>query len=98
MVNNEQVGAQAGGTCQGPAPSQKVEVPSANKQYVVRCFDYFDGWFDVTGPVSREGADRELSARTQGGTEHTHYTQGGHYYQIFPANTSMVYRAEVMDK
>lgn len=48
---------------------------------IVRCFDYFDGWFDVTGPVKPAKAVHKWFRLTKGGTQNTGFTTGGTYFE-----------------
>jgi hypothetical protein len=43
-------------------------------------------WFDITGDVSKEEADRVWAERTNGGTEKTKFDGIQTYYKIFPAD------------
>tara|TARA_Y100000310_G_scaffold118047_2_gene116767 strand:- start:254 stop:469 length:216 start_codon:yes stop_codon:yes gene_type:complete len=63
------------------------------KKYVVRLYDMFDGWIDITGPVSKKEADKVWNDRTKNGTCKTKYADGD-YYSIFPANTRMIHTPE----
>jgi len=59
--------------------------------YVVRLYDYFDHqWIDVTGPVSKEEAERVYNKETNNGTKMTSIANKD-YYCIFPAGTQMVF-------
>ena len=57
--------------------------------HVVRLFDMFDGWIDVSGPLSLEAAQALWSEKTKGGTVKTKFSDGD-YYKVFPAGTSML--------
>ena len=59
-------------------------------KWVVRLWDLHDGWVDVTGPRSRESAEAEYNRLTVNGTQRSK-PEHGDYYDIFPANTSMIY-------
>lgn len=68
-----------------------------NTLFVVRLYDMFDGWMDITGPVSKERAQEVLSERTNGGTKNTKYADGD-YYAIYPANTRMLMTPESLGR
>jgi hypothetical protein len=65
--------------------------------FVVRLFDMFDGWIDVSEPVTKAEADRVLNEKTDGGKKNTSYSDGD-YYSIFPANTRMLVTSETMGR
>jgi hypothetical protein len=65
--------------------------------FVVRLFDMFDGWIDITGAVTRAEADRILSEKTDGGKKNVSYGEGD-YYRIFPANTRMLVTPEALGR
>jgi len=56
--------------------------------FVVRLYDMFDGWIDVSEPVSKGEAWRIWNEKTDNGTKNTGYADGD-YYDIFPAHTVM---------
>ena len=67
-------------------------------QYIVRLYDRFDRyWTDVSSPVSSGEADRLWNEYTKNGTEHTRYEDGS-YYEIFPADTEMLFSADRLAK
>lgn len=61
--------------------------------YVVRLWDMFDGWIDLTGPITKEEADELWNEKTNNGTKMTCYGDGD-YYRIFPAGTKMIMTPE----
>lgn len=61
--------------------------------YVVRLYDMFDGWMDITGPLTQAQANDEWNKRTANGTIKTKYADGD-YYAIFPADTRMVFSVD----
>lgn len=62
--------------------------------YVVRLYDGMDMiWMDVSEAISREEADKIWNENTNGGTEKVCYDEID-YYQIFPADTRMVYNED----
>ena len=65
--------------------------------FVVRLWDMFDGWMDITGAVSKEEATRVWNERTNNGTQNTKYSDGD-YYAIYPADTRMLFTPEVMGR
>lgn len=65
--------------------------------YIVRCWDMFDGWFDITGEVSYDEAKLEWDKLTKNGTVKTKYSDGD-YYRIFPADTRMIVTPEFLGR
>lgn len=73
------------------------------KKYVLRLFDIFDGWIDVTGPLSLAEATKKYNEETNQGTKMTEVImrKKGHlcdYYKIYPANTRMIYTPEFLGR
>ena len=66
-------------------------------KFIVRLWDSFDGWIDVTGPVPKAEADRVWNERTNNGTCKTKYADGD-YYAIFPADTRMLMTPEFLGR
>ena len=64
---------------------------------IVRLWDMFDGWIDVSGPVSEEEATRIYNKYTNNGTKKTKFADGD-YYAIFPADTKMLYTPEYLER
>ena len=62
-------------------------------KFIVRLFDMFDGWMDITEPLSYKKAEKILNEKTSNGTHNTKY-EDGDYYCIFPADTKMFYTPE----
>jgi len=71
---------------------EKVEEKvDPTKLYVVRLYDGFDNqWIDVSGPVSRPEAEEIWKQKTDNGSHNTKF-EDIDYYNIFPANTKMLY-------
>ena len=63
------------------------------KLFIVRLFDMFDGWMDISSPVTAKEAKRIWNESTKNGTKNTSF-QDGDYYSIFPANTRMIHGAK----
>lgn len=57
--------------------------------WIVRLYDWLDGWIDVSSPVSRSEAERIWKEHTDDGRRHIKY-EDGDYYAIYPANTRML--------
>lgn len=57
----------------------------------------FDGWIDITGPISKEEADKVWNEYTCNGTKNTKYRDGD-YYAIFPSNTKMLYTPDFLGR
>lgn len=70
---------------------------SKNKKYIVRLWDMFDGWIDISGPVSKKEAQAIWNKETKNGKCNTKYSDGD-YYAIFPANTKMIYTPEFLGR
>ena len=66
-------------------------------KYIVRLFDMFDGWIDISGALSKEEAEEIWAKKTKNGTKNTKY-EDGDYYAIFPANTRMRYTPETLGR
>jgi hypothetical protein len=66
-------------------------------KYVLRQFDKFDGWIDVSGHLSEEEAHALYQKETFGGTRYTRYSDP-YYFSIFPANTRMIYTPESLGR
>lgn len=62
-------------------------------KFIVRLFDMFDGWMDITEPLSHKKAGKILNEKTSNGTHNIKYKDGD-YYCIFPENTKMFYTPE----
>lgn len=66
-------------------------------KYIVRLWDMFDGWVDVSGPISKEEANLLWNEKTGNGTHSTQYNDGD-YYAIFPADTTMVFTPDFLGR
>lgn len=64
---------------------------------IVRLYDMFDGWIDVSPPVSEEEAARIWSEKTKNGTCNIKYADGD-YYAIFDSDTKMLVTPEFMGR
>ena len=59
--------------------------------YVLRLYDGFENhWIDITKPIPYEEALARWNKETKNGTRQTCYGDND-YYDIFPANTRMVF-------
>ena len=67
------------------------------QKYILRLYDMFDGWIDISGPLTREEADKTWREKTAGGTRNTKYADGD-YYRVFPANTRMIVTPEFLGR
>jgi len=64
-----------------------------NNLFIVRLWDGGDGlWIDVSKAISKIEAEKIWNKETENGTINKCYADGN-YYQIFPANTTMLYRS-----
>ena len=78
-------------------PRRSAEIPLLGPRaiplpelFVVRMYDRHDGWFDVSGNVTKEEATRIWNEKTEQGTTHIDYEdKAGFYYKIFFADTTM---------
>ena len=68
-----------------------------NNMYIVRLYDMFDGWIDISNPVSKSEADRIWGEKTNNGTRKTKY-EDGDYYSVFPADTKMYFTPEKLGR
>lgn len=66
-------------------------------KYMVRLFDMFDGWLDITSAISLEEAEKIWNEKTNNGTRNTSYDDGD-YYKVFPADTRMIYTPEFLGR
>lgn len=66
-------------------------------KYIVRLWDMFDGWIDITKPLSETKAKKIWNERTKNGTCNTKYADGD-YYKIFPADTKMLVTPEYLGR
>lgn len=73
----------------GAAPLEKL--------FIVRLFDMFDGWIDISKPVTKGEADKIWNESTENGTKNTKYADGD-YYAIFPADTKMLVIPEYLGR
>ena len=75
----------------------RVALRASAKLWIVRLFDRLDDWIDVTGPLTREEAERVWNKETNNGKKLTKY-EDGDYYDIFPADTRMVVTPEFLGR
>ena len=66
-------------------------------KYIVRLFDMFDGWLDITSVISLEEAEKIWNEKTNNGTRNTSYDDGD-YYKVFPDDTRMIYTPESLGR
>jgi hypothetical protein len=57
----------------------------------------FDGWIDLTEPVTKTEADRLWNEKTDNGKKNTKYSDGD-YYRVFPADTKMIFTPEFLGR
>lgn len=67
------------------------------EKFVVRLFDMFDGWINISGELTKSEADKLWMERTSGGKKHTSYSDGD-YYMVFPADTRMLVTPESLGR
>ena len=65
--------------------------------FVVRLWDMFDGWMDISEPLSKEDADKLWNEKTDNGTKNTKY-EDGDYYRVFPSDTKMLCTPEYLGR
>lgn len=58
-------------------------------KFVLRLWDRFDGWMDISGEITKEEADKRWNKETK----NTKYADGD-YYAIYPADTRMIVNPE----
>jgi len=61
--------------------------------YIVRLFDMFDGWIDISEALPEKEAEKIFNEHTKNGTYKTRYEHGD-YYAIFPSDTKMLVTPE----
>lgn len=66
-------------------------------KFIVRMWDMFDGWADITGPLTQAEADVVWNEKTNNGTRNTKYADGD-YYAIYPADTKMIFTPKRMGR
>ena len=64
--------------------------------YVVRHYCMFDGWLDHSGPLSKEEAEKLKEEKNNKLDNGPVYAKN--YYDIFPANTSMLRTPESLGR
>jgi hypothetical protein len=65
--------------------------------YIVRLWDMFDGWMDVSEPMSKAEAEKLWNEKTDNGKKNTKYADGD-YYAIYPADTRMRVTPEALGR
>lgn len=70
-----------------------IVTPKDSDLYIVRLFDMFDGWTDVSEPLPQNQAQEVWNTKTQHGKVKTKF-EDGDYYKVFPANTRMLVTPE----
>ena len=75
----------------------EAESPSLEDKFILRLWDMFDGWMDVSKPVSKEEADKLWNEKTENGTKMTKFDDGD-YWKVFPADTHMIYTPEFLGR
>lgn len=65
--------------------------------FIVRLYDMFDGWIDISKPVPQIEAQAIWDEKTGNGTHHTKYADGD-YYKVFPSDTRMLFTPEYLGR
>lgn len=65
--------------------------------YVVRLYDMFDGWINVFGPAELIHCFAKWNELTCNGTKKAKYSDGD-YYEMFPANTTMLMTPQTLGR
>lgn len=65
--------------------------------FVVRLWDMFDGWMDVSKALPKAEADAIWREKTSNGTKMTKYADGD-YYAVYSANTIMLVTPETLGR
>lgn len=68
-----------------------------NEPCILRLYDMFDGWIDISRHDNYAEALKVWNKKTEGGTRKTRYSDGD-YYDIFPANTRMIVTPEFLGR
>lgn len=71
--------------------------PDDGGRFIVRLWDMFDGWMDLTGPLPHAEAVKVWAGYTEYGTKNFAYEHGD-YYRIFPADTRMMVTPEFLGR
>ena len=66
-------------------------------KHVVRLWDMFDGWMDISEPIGWGEALAMWNDHTDDGSKNTSYGDGD-YYDIYPADTKMLMTPESMGR
>ena len=66
---------------------------NSEQLFVVRLYDMFDGWLDISGELPLPKAIAIWDEKTDKGTHNVCF-EDGDYYSIFPANTRMLMEAK----
>jgi hypothetical protein len=64
--------------------------------FVVRLYDSFDGWIDVSGPLTKDEAEKIKTEKSR--TLPRGPYQARTYYDVFPANTRMLVTPEYLGR
>ena len=75
----------------------EIQKEKIEDKFIVRFYDKFDGWIDISGDLSKEEADEMWKLRTDNGTQNTKY-EDNQYYCIFPADTKMYWTPEKLER
>lgn len=67
----------------------EVQKEKVEGTFIVRLYDMFDGWIDVSsGNLTKDEAKEFWNEKTDNGSHHIDYDEG-QYYCIFPSDTKM---------
>ncbi len=86
----------------------RQEARARGAKFIVRLFDMFDGWMDITEPISRAEAEKLWNEKTDNGTRSTEHLNGSgrqknlavdaDYYKVFSEGTRMLYTPEFLGR
>ena len=66
-------------------------------EFIVRQWDMFDGWIDISGALTHTEAQTIWDKCTCNGQKNICYSDGD-YYRIFPFNTKMLVTPEYLGR
>jgi hypothetical protein len=77
-----------------PSSRENLQI---EEKFIVRLFDKYDGWIDITSEITMAEAKKKWNDKTADGKIYTQYSEGS-YYEIFPANTRMLITPESLGR
>lgn len=81
----------------GVQPSNRQQCLDREPKFILREFDKFDGWIDISSPKTKDEVEELWNQQTKNGTQWTQYSDG-RYYKIFPEGTTMLMTPESLGR